>query len=163
MDAYKKRNLLFLLLTFLLGSIFGNIKTRIEINRTISKHVDEINKFREFYGILNYWLTLKEEGKSLESFFIRHNYKVVAIYGMKDLGIHLLEELRNSSINVSYGIDKNADCTYTDIDVYSDADNLPKADVIVVTAVHYFDEIKEELEKHVDIPIISLADILKEV
>lgn len=162
MKFNKMKNFLISITSFLLGSILGGMKAKLKINTELDKSNDEINKFREFYGILNYWLTLKEENQCLETFFVQHNYKTVAIYGMKDLGIHLLEELKDTSVQVKYGIDKNANCIYTDIDVYASFDNLPKVDVIVVTAVHYFDQIKEELSRYVDIPVISLADVLKE-
>jgi hypothetical protein len=146
-----------------LGIGLGQAKNKIEMNKAADKQADEVNKFREFFGILNYWLTLKEEGKGLEKFFFDHGYHKIAIYGMKDLGIHLREELRDSSVRVCYGIDKNADCIYTDIEMFSTLAELPEADVIVVTPVHYFDEIKRELGEYTEIPVISLADVLKEV
>ena len=146
-------------------SSYGMAKWRVgtHINAELEKSIDEVNKFREFYGILNYWLTLKEENKSMECYFTKHEYYDVAIYGMKDLGIHLYEELKNTMINVKYGIDKNADCIYSEIEVFEPNVGMPKVDVIVVTAIHYFDEIKRELKRYTDSPVISLSDVLKEV
>lgn len=150
------------LITIFLGG-YGMIKWRegIRTNMEMERSIDEINKFREFYGILNYWLTLKEEHKSMECYFTDRGYYNVAIYGMKDLGIHLYEELKNTKINVHYGIDKNADCIYSEIDVCEPNAGMPKVDVIVVTAIHYFDDIKSELKHYTDSPVISLADVLK--
>lgn len=144
---------------------YGLAKWRVTIQKNIilEKNIDEANKFREFYGILNYWLTLKEEHKTLEFYFTQNGYEDIAIYGMKDLGIHLFEELKNTNVNVLYGIDKNADCIYAEIEVYKPGYHMPDVDVIVVTAVHYFDEIKKELQQYTDAHIISLADVLNEV
>ena len=42
-------------------------------------------------------------------------------------------------------------------------DDLKPVDAIVVTAITFFDEIKEKLSEKIDCPIISLEDILYEV
>ena len=42
-------------------------------------------------------------------------------------------------------------------------DELEPVDVIVVTAIYYFDEIEDMLSEKVDYPVISLEDILYEV
>lgn len=50
-----------------------------------------------------------------------------------------------------------------DVDVVSLNDYLERVDVVVVTAITFFDDIKEKLSKKLDCPIISLEDILYEV
>ena len=62
-----------------------------------------------------------------------------------------------------YAIDKNADMIYANVDVVTPDDELEPVDVIVVTAIYYFDEIEEDLSEKVDCPIISLEDILYEI
>jgi len=52
---------------------------------------------------------------------------------------------------------------YADIDVKSLEDDMDDVDAVVVTAVYFFDEVEEELEKIFDCPIISLEDIVQEV
>lgn len=152
-----------LVMMFLGGYSLAKWHVGIQRNKKLEKLTDEVNKFREFYGILNYWLTLKEERKNLEQYFENHGYQKIAIYGMKDLGTHLYKELKDTSINVQYGMDKNADCIYADIDVFEPNEKIPQVDVIVVTAVHYLYEIEKELQQYTDTPIVSLADILNEV
>ena len=78
-------------------------------------------------------------------------------------GETLLEELRETQIQVVYGIDKNAENIYSDISILSLEDTLDDVDAIVVTAVTFFDEIEDELHKKVNCPILSLEDILYEV
>ena len=82
---------------------------------------------------------------------------------MKELGERLYDELRDSEVEVKYIIDKNADAIYADIDVLTPEDELEEVDAIVVTAIHYFDEIEEMLEQKVDCPILSLEDIVYEI
>ena len=71
--------------------------------------------------------------------------------------------MKDTSVEVAYGIDKNAEALYADIEVVSAEDTLEEVDAIVVTAITFFDEIEEMLTMKVDCPIISLEDILYEV
>ena len=117
------------------------------------------------WNILNQWLILKQEGNSLEKYFIENKYKTVSIYGMGEIGNRLYEELKDSSkIEVKYGIDNNALDTYSELEVlsleeYTDlaADDI---DVIVVTATFAFDDIKKSLSELLDCNIISSEDVV---
>ena len=96
-------------------------------------------------------------------YFKKNEYKTVAVYGMKELGERLCDELKGTDITVSYAIDKNADQLYADIDIVTPDDELAPVDVIVVTAITFFDEIEEMMSEKVDCPVISLEDIPYEV
>ena len=82
---------------------------------------------------------------------------------MSYAGETLINELKGTNVSVAYGIDKKADSIYADVDVVSIDDDLAPVDVIVVTAITFFDEIEENLSEKLDCPIISLEDILYEV
>ena len=82
---------------------------------------------------------------------------------MSYAGETLIEELKETEIEIAYGIDKKADSLYSDIDVFSMEDLLEEVDVIVVTAITFYDEIEEKLSEKVKCPIVSLEDILYEV
>lgn len=129
----------------------------------IDRKTDYGAKMKEFYDLLITWLILKQENKSLADYFKKNNYNTMAIYGMKELGERLLDELRDTEINVRYIIDKNADEIYSDLDIYTPDDELEDVDVVVVTAIHYFDEIEVEMSKKMNCPIISLEDVIYEV
>lgn len=111
-------------------------------------------------NILHAWLMLKNKNKNLSSFFLERGHQNIAIYGMGYLGERLLEELDVSDINVVYGVDRG--CKEIEgFPVYTMEEDLPKADVIIVTVVHLFLGIKYELEKWTDIPIVSLEEVLE--
>ena len=112
---------------------------------------------------LDQWVAVKQEGKNLATYFEKKGYKKIAIYGMSYLGERLLSELKDTEIQVVYGIDKNADNIYSEIQVKSLEDDLDEVDAIVVTAISFFDEIEFELEKRVDCPIVSIEDALYEI
>ena len=42
-------------------------------------------------------------------------------------------------------------------------DNMPDADMIVVTPIHYYDTIREELAKYTKKTIVSLEDIINDM
>ena len=121
------------------------------------------DKHFSLFLMMNQWVKIKQEGKNLCKYFLDNNYKDIAIYGMSYVGETLVEELRNTEINIKYGIDKNADTIFSDIELTTIEESLEMVDVVVVTAITYFDEVAEKLSKKLDCPIISLEDILYEI
>lgn len=105
----------------------------------------------------------KADGKDLASYFEKNGYTKIAIYGMSYAGQTLVKEVKNTGINVAYGIDNNPGLIDTDVDIVSMEDELERVDAVVVTAITFFDEIQEKLTGKMDCPVISLEDILYEV
>lgn len=151
----------------LFGMAVGAAAGGIAAGTTSAKKIREINEVRAkvhgLYMAFDQWLQIRQEGKTLVEYFTRNGYKTVAVYGMKELGERLCDELKGSEVTVKYAIDKNADSLYADVDVVTPDDELEPVDVIVVTALYYFDEIEEMLSQKVECPIVSLEDVLYEV
>lgn len=145
------------------GALAGATAFGISQRKRMMADQEHRGKMNSFYHLLVQWLTIKQEGKSLASFFVENGYKTIAIYGMKELGERLYEELEDSEVEVKYIIDKNADAMYADVDIITPDEPLEEVDAIVVTAVYYFGEIEEMLEEKVDCPVLSLGDIVFEV
>lgn len=125
-----------------------NLKNRIEV---LSDH----------FQLLNHWLEIKNEGKSVVTYFEEMGYRHIAIYGMAELANRLSEELSESSIHIDYGIDRDICCSIARIDkVYFPDDNLPETDAIIVTPYSSFESIKTILEEKVNCPIISLEEVI---
>lgn len=137
------------------------------VNQLSTKKNNQIqnmsDKHLTLFLMMNQWVRVKQEGKNLSTYFIDKGYKKIAIYGMSYAGETLLEELWNTEIEVSYGIDKNVKGIYSEIDVVSPDEELKEVDAIVVTPIFFMDEIEEILSKKMDCPIISLEDILYEI
>lgn len=121
------------------------------------------DKHLALFLLMNQWVKVKQEGKSLSSYFEKNGYKKIAVYGMSYAGETFIEELRNSNVEVVYGIDQRAGSIYADVDIISIESELEPVDAVVVTAITFFDEIEEKLREKVNCPIISLEDILYEV
>ena len=79
---------------------------------------------------------------------------------MKELGEALLMELKDSKINVKYAIDKNAGDIHTTVKMLKPNDELDEVDLVIVTAIHWFDEIEIEMRDKFKCPILSIDDVL---
>lgn len=121
------------------------------------------DKHLALFLMMNQWVKVKQEGKNLAEFFEKNDYHRIAVYGMSYAGETLIEELKDTGITVAYGIDRNADTIYADVDIFSVEDHLDTVDAVVVTAVTFFDEIEQKLSEKIDCPIISLEDVLYEM
>ena len=121
------------------------------------------DKHLALFRMMNQWVRVKQEGKNLSQYFEANNYKKIAVYGMSFAGETLISELHNTRTNVKYGIDKRAEKIYSEIPIITMEEELEEVDVVVVTAITFFDEIKEMLQNKIDCPIISLEDVLYEI
>lgn len=148
------------LLGMAVGAAAGGIAAGTASEKKIKGMTEVHEKVHELYMAFDQWLRIRQQGKSLVEYFTKNGYKTVAVYGMKELGERLVDELKESDVTVSYAIDKNAGAIYADVDVIAPEEKLAPVDVVVVTAITYFDEIEEMLCKKLDCPIISLEDIL---
>lgn len=121
------------------------------------------DKHLALFLMMNQWVKVKQKGKKLSTYFEQNGYKRIAIYGMSYAGETLMEELRDTDVQVVYGIDKKADSIYADVDIVTMDDTLEEVDAVVVTAITFYDEIEDKLSDKIDCPIISLEDILYEI
>lgn len=150
-------------LSLLLGASTGAVAVGLNQKKKNETTDDLLKKMGEFYKLLLKWLEIEQKGHSIRSYFTDNGYKKIAIYGMKELGERLLDELKDSEVEVKYIIDKKAETMYADVDIVTPDEDLEEVDAIVVTAIHYMDEIEEMLEQKVDYPILSLTEIIDEV
>lgn len=113
------------------------------------------------------WLELLEDGTNIIPYFKEQNSQKIAIYGAAELGRMLLKELeKDSSMSVLYFIDKSADKKREKwgkpVYLPSEFKELPEVDIVVVTAVSFFEAINKDLI-HIrpEIPIVSLNAIVE--
>lgn len=142
------------------GATVGAVAMAKSKEEVLVKRKEMSDKHFELFQLMNQWLINKQQGKELATYFKSYDYKKVAIYGMSYAGERLYDDLKNTGIEVVYAVDKRADKVYTDLEVYTLEEELPQADVIVVTAITYYDEIEEALREVTDIPVVSLEDII---
>lgn len=154
------KKILFVILSAISGAGICAAIMRKFANDATQNQEKKIIRLKSYYDVLNQWLSFLHSGNKIEEYFINNGYKTVAVYGMGELGNRLIEELKDSDVNVKYGVDKNISEVHSDIIVYQLEEELPEVDVVVVTAVFAFNKIVEDLSKKYDCPIVSLEDVV---
>lgn len=119
-----------------------------------------VKKNEYLFNLMEQWVLAKQEGKDFGEYFKRNNYKTVAVYGMGVVGRRLIRELKDSGIEVSYGIDRNAKKIFSDVSLFTLDDKLPKADVVVVTIGYDYEPIGKELINKGLHSVTSIDDVL---
>lgn len=143
------------LISFVIGAFIARSK---EMSLIRQKNED-LSKIVCYYNIFNFWLDSKQSNLKVNDYIEKEGYKRVIIYGMKELGARLYAELVDAGVEIVCVIDQNKNIM-GDFDVISPEDDIPEADICIVTAEYYFDSIKKKLSDKVNCPIITLSGFL---
>ncbi len=141
---------------FLLGLIIGMIANW----RALKLSREGNSKLKKFYFTLIYWIKLYQNSISVSEYFKDRKITTIAIYGMKELGQLLYEDLKNTDITVKYAIDRNADYFFSDLKLCKPSDKLEHVDMIVITVLHNNEKIIDSLSVKTDSQIVSIRDII---
>lgn len=163
MEEFVMKKGMISIVSALTGAVIGAGAAGKAVIREKEKAESMSDKHLALFLMMNQWVKVKQEGKNLTEYFEKSGYHRIAVYGMSYAGETLVEELKGTKTEVAYGIDRNADTIYSDIDIFSMEADLEAVDAIVVTAITFFDEIEQNLSEKMDCPIISLEDILYEI
>ncbi len=123
----------------------------------------DYSKVNGYYRVLIKWLTRHLRGKRIEEYFVLNGYRTIAVYGVGELGIALIEYINMTSIVVAYAIDRNAENVYAATDIYRPDECLEAVDVVVVTTPNYYLDITRELEGKMQCPIVSIEDVIRAI
>lgn len=162
LKTFKMRKGSKMLTAFIWMSIPAFFLTKLQ-QGCIDQWKEQADKNQELFLVVDQWLSVRQDGKRLQEYFVKNNYHTIAIYGMEHLGRHLVKELRNTEVEIAYGIDTNCSNIHSDITVVTLKDDLLKVDAVVITALGAFDAIYETLSVKLDCPIIAIEDILNEI
>lgn len=122
-------------LSALAGAVAGAAAVGNMADKAVNKARNMSDKHLALFLMMNQWVQVKQEGKNLAEYMEKHNYRMIAIYGMSYAGERVLAELKGSNITVKYGIDRSADSLYSDIEIVSPDGELEDVDAIVVTPI----------------------------
>ncbi len=133
------------------------------VEKDNEKELKDLDKFINYYYLMHYWMKNIEEGKSLTPFFFDRGYKKIAVYGTGYLGLHLITQL-SDEIETVYTIDKGV-VRYNgkNYPISESKEIVSEADVIVVTPVTDYEQIKKMIKSSIDIDIISLEEVILSV
>lgn len=125
--------------------------------------LNAINKYRLISGCLDEWMALREKNINPADYLKKSSYKRIAMYGMGILGRHFLYDLEKAGVEVAYIIDRRVELKHPKLDIKGLEDDLENVDAVVVTAIADFDEIFDSLKGKVNCPIISIAEMIREI
>lgn len=130
--------------------------------KCIDRWKEEASKQRAMFLVMNQWTNVKQANRNLEEYFLKNELRKIAIYGMGLMGQQLIKELKDSSIETAYGIDRNSDGIVSGIKVVTMDEELADVDAVVVTVLKEFDEIRDALTKKLNCSVVAIGDILNE-
>lgn len=121
----------------------------------------KLQKQIQFYQLFVRWMRAKQKGKNIADVLISYGYKRVIIYGYAELGQLLFEELLGSNILVECVFDKNyMKYENNEVEICSPDSDVRNVDLVIVTAIYYYQDIKEELEVKGYKRVNSLGEIV---
>lgn len=128
----------------------------------IGKNKDRIiQKYKKYYMLLLKWLEILESEQSIGDYLEKKGFYSIAVYGGKDTGYHFIKQLEKTNIIVNYIIDKNSfGKQINGLPIYQLNTDLPKVDAIVVTPIWDYQNIKHQIENHINCPVVSLEDVI---
>ena len=122
----------------------------------------KLDRYREYFALLNQWLLLKQNNLSISDYLIEKGYTKVAIYGMGSIGVRLCEDLRNTKVHIERTIDREANTIYHPLGVLKPNIGLADLEVdVVIITVNAVDvgELKSYMTDK-EIPLLKLDDII---
>ena len=110
-------------------------------------------------------MTVREHGQSICDYLKARKLYRIAIYGYGHLGRHLLAELQNSGMEVSYIIDRNARYINTDIMLKTPDDDMEKVDAFIIAVLKGENTIvvEQKILDKVETKILWLTDMISEM
>lgn len=131
----------------------------------ISRNKDQtVQKYKTYFKLMSDWMELIEKGIYVQHYFESNGFHSIAVYGGRDAGYHLVKQLMNTEVHVACIIDKTVfSNNFRNIPIYRLNEELPAVDVVIVTPVWDYLNIKQQLLNKVNCPVISLEEIIAEV
>lgn len=147
---------------------WSRIKKSLEIKETDQKDTDEkekmlhqVKRYQKLFYLLDRWMLLKENKIGLEEYFRVNHVNRVIIYGFAAVGKHVFEELRNTPVEVVCVLDRTKwKFEYPGIKILNPMNQIPCADMIIVTVMQKTEDIIEQLRKYTDQPVVSIYEIV---
>ena len=127
---------------------------------------DERKRYQYAYLTVQQYLSIKCQKKSIETFFVERGYRNIAIYGMGELGKCVLNDLKDTSVHISYVIDqayKNYPGGVDGVPVIGKkmVCQQEEIDIVVVTVLYEFNKIVDDLLDEIELEkIVNLSDIV---
>lgn len=141
--------------------IFEEMQLLTEENQSMLPIED--NNSERYRTIYNQWLGLHHAGIYIADYLREKGIKRIAVYGYAEYGTHLVNELKNTEIEIVCLIDQKNRYPYSKIQVIKPDEFEGNVDLVIVTALMHYDEIKEYYKKRGISQLISLEEMLEDM
>ncbi len=118
------------------------------------------DKYEGMFQIMHLWKQIASSDHNLSEYFVNRNYRTIAIYGKGRIGTHLENELRNTSVEILYYIDRNG--IQGKIECFTPEQDLPSCDCIVITVVTDAETIRDVLRKKGFETVKTMTEVLRD-
>lgn len=135
-----------------------------EFIRRTAMYLDKVKQLRDVIDILFQWLPQDNRGEIVENYLIDHGYSYPCIYDMRNLGQILFESMQKIESGVFARIDKKNGkyCMMGLNDEEIDSKIMQKADIVIVADKYVSKAAKDNIQRLVQCPIVSLGEIIEE-
>lgn len=121
----------------------------------------QYDKIMRNFLILYDWMERKQnDSDSFVTVLQKKGYNKIVIYGWGYLGHLLCKELMYTQIEVKGILDRKCLIDTYNIPSYRLQDDLPKVDAVVLTVLYDGERIRDNLNRIMDCPVISLEAFL---
>ena len=138
----------------------GAIRALKEENSILQANCD---RYRGYWQVMDRWLMLLESGKSIAGWLRAHGYAQVAVYGYGMLGKHLVHQMEQEQLTPAYLIDQQPEKDSGSLPMMTLEDELPAADLVIVTVQYDFPAIQRNLKEKVAAEIRPIDWLMDEV
>lgn len=124
----------------------------------------KLQKQEVFYSLLTKWLELNVEKIDMTHYFVKENLKNIVIYGYAELGKILSKTLMHANLNIMYILDKKEIREKNKaIQFLKPTCLYEQPDIVIVTAISAYEEIKNELLELGYNNVLSLSEIVNKI
>lgn len=133
--------------------------------KRIAQIENEKNRFKNQFDILCQWHRNNLQGCELEKILRERNIHTIAVYGKGIIGRLIYKTLENTSVKVSFFIDRNAENIINDLEKTISVEKIKeeqKPDAIVISLPYDFQKIKSDLNALFgsDYSILSIEELV---
>ena len=126
-----------------------------------AKELANLEKYTSFYFLMDFWMKLIDQKKRISAFFEERDYKKIAIYGNAAIGKHLKSQLENEGTKVEFMLNRNKIFIENqELDLENNIKMLDRVDVIVVTPIMQYKDIKKKLREFTKTNIVSIEEVI---
>lgn len=156
-----------IILIDVIGIVFGIVLSYRILEKRYKKKYKEImrlsDKHLEMFLVMDRWFQNELSGKKIATYLKENNFYNITIYGMGYIGMSLFDYLTKEGFEINNLIDQKKNKSVNGIRIRTINEEYVSTDVIIVTAIYYFEELEDKLKEKFREPILSFADIVYKI